>query len=183
MRTQSGIVSELPARHFSAMPSLLRARDNRNAPLVEPGRGPLELCYFNLLRLSAGQSHTYEAAGCETLCVVLSGRADIAAGAKEFKGIGRRANIWGGPAESVYCATSSRVTVRAQRDGTEVAVGGGRCEQPFAPFRIAPEEVAPVEVGSTATHSHRRICHILGQNAHGRAGNLLVSELYGAEGC
>jgi len=165
------------------MPALLRAYDNRNTPLVEPGKEPLQLCYFNLLRLEAGQSHTFEAVRCETLCVVLSGRVDIAAGAQEFKGVGRRANIWDGPADSVYCGTSSRVTVRALRNGTEVAVAGGLCDQPFAPFRVTPEEVTAVEVGSRETHSHRRICHILGQNANGRAGNLLVSELYGAEGC
>ncbi len=165
------------------MPHLLHARDNRNLPLVEPGEGVLALCYFNLLHLAAGQSHTIEAGGCETVCVVLSGRADIAAGTQEFKGVGRRATIWDGPADSVYCGTGSRVTVRAQRDGTEVAIAGGLCAQPLAPFRISPEDVAMVEVGSRETHSRRRIFHILGQNANGRAGNLLVSELYGDEGC
>ncbi|MDI1320008.1 MAG: 5-deoxy-glucuronate isomerase, partial [bacterium] len=165
------------------MPQLLRARDNRNAPLVEPGRGLLSLCYFNLLRLGAGQSHTFEAARCEIVCVVLAGRADIATAGQEFKGVGRRAGIWDGPADSVYCGTGSRVTVRATRDDTEVAVAGGVCAQPFAPFRITPEEVELVEVGSRETHSRRRIFHLLGQNAQGRAGHLLVSELYGDEGC
>ena len=165
------------------MSQLLRARDNRNAPLVEPGRGALSLGYFNLLRLSAGQSHTVDVPSCELLCVVLSGRADIAACAQEFKNIGRRADIWDGPADSVYCGTCPRVTVRASRDGTEVAVAGAVCGTPFAPFRIPPEDVQPVEVGSHDTHSRRRICHILGQNGAGRAGNLLVSELYGEDGC
>jgi 5-deoxy-glucuronate isomerase len=165
------------------MSQLIPARDNRNLPLVEPGRGPLALCYFNLLRLQAGESHTLEVPGCETLCVMLSGRADIAAGAQEFQDIGRRADIWSGPADSVYCGTGSCVTVRARHDGTEVAVAGGWCAQPFAPFRVRPEEVEMVEVGSSGTHSRRRIFHILGQNATGRAGNLMVSELYGDEGC
>ena len=39
-----------------------------------------------------------------------------------------------------------------------------------------------VEVGSNETKSRRRIFHILGQNGAGRAGNLLVSELYADEG-
>lgn len=165
------------------MPQLLRASDNRNAPLVEPGRGVTGLCYFNLLRLRAGESHTLDVPGCELLCVVLSGKADIAAGGRSFERVGRRANIWDGPADSVYCGTCPRVTVRALRDGTEVAVAGGVCAQPFAPFRVTPEEVTMVEVGSHDTHSRRRIFHILGQNAAGRAGNLLVSELLGDAGC
>ncbi len=165
------------------MPQLLRARENQNHPIIEPGREGLALCHFNLIRLQAGESHTYAAAGCETLCVVLSGKADIAAAAQNFAGVGRRAGIWDGPADSVYCGTSARVTVRSLRDGTEVAVAGGKCTQPFAPFRITPEEVTMVEVGSAATHSRRRIFHVLGQNGAGRAGHLLVSELYADPGC
>jgi 5-deoxy-glucuronate isomerase len=165
------------------MPKLIRARDNRNAAIVEPGRGTLMFSYFNVLRLRAGEAVTLDVPQCELLCVVLSGRADIAACAQEFKNIGRRTDIWSGPADSVYCGTCPRVTVRALRDDTEVAVAGGLCEQPFAPFRITPEEVEVVEVGSRETHSRRRISHILGQNGAGRAGRLLVSELYADDGC
>jgi 5-deoxy-glucuronate isomerase len=165
------------------MAHLIRAQENANRPLVEPSRDALELSYFNLLRLKAGESETLDVPSCELVCVVLSGRADIAACAQEFKNVGRRANIWEGPADSVYCGTCPRVTVRALRDGTEVAVAGGVCAQPFAPFRVTPEEVTMVEVGSAATHSRRRIFHLLGQNGAGRAGHLLVSELYVDAGC
>ena len=162
---------------------LLRARDNRNEPLVQPGQGPLALSYFNLLRLRAGAAHTFRAPGCEVLCAVLSGSAAITVGEREFPKVGRRAGIWDGPADSVYCGTGAVATVRALQDGTEVAVAGAVSAQPFAPFRILPEEVEMVEVGSAATHSRRRIFHILGQNAAGRAGHLLVSELYADPGC
>ncbi len=165
------------------MPRLIRAHDNRNQPLVTPHGEVTALSYFNLLRLRAGESHTFEAPGCETVCVVLSGQADIAVGAQEFPRVGRRADIWSGNADSVYCGTGPRVTVRALRDGTEVAVAGAVCVQSFSPFRITPEEVEMVEVGSHDTHSRRRIFHVLGQNGAGRAGNLLVSELYGDPGC
>jgi 5-deoxy-glucuronate isomerase len=68
-------------------------------------------------------------------------------------------------------------------DETEVAVAGGLCHEAFEPFRIEPSEVEMVEVGSPETHTRRRIYHILGQNGAGRAGNLLVSELYADPGC
>ena len=165
------------------MPRLIRAADNRNQPIVSPQGEVTALSYFNLLRLRAGESHTLEVPGCELLGVVLSGRADIAVGTQEFSGVGRRADIWSGNADSVYCGTGGRVTVSAVRDGTEVAVAGGVCAEKFAPFRITPEEVEMVEVGSHDTHSRRRIFHVLGQNGAGRAGNLLVSELYGDPGC
>ncbi len=181
--TQAAGWPELRRNGWLVMPKLIPARDHRNAAIVEPGREGLTLSYFNLLRLKTGEAHTIDMARCELVCVVLSGRADIAACAQEFKNIGRRADVWGGHADSVYCGTCPRVTIRAVRDDTEVAVAGGWCEQPFAPFRIRPEEVDVVEVGSPETHSHRRICHVLGQNAAGRSGRLLVSELYVDDGC
>jgi 5-deoxy-glucuronate isomerase len=165
------------------MPRLLRATNNRNAPLVEPGRGLLALCHFNLLRVNAGQPHTFSVPHCETLCVVLSGQAHISVGNEVFKDVGRRATIWDGPADSVYCGTGAVVQIRALRDGTEIAVAGGLCARHFTPFRITPEEVTSVDVGSPETHSRRQIRHILGQNGNGRTGHLLVSELYGDEGC
>lgn len=165
------------------MPRLIRASDNRNQPLVTPRGEVTALSYFNLLRLRADESHALEVPGCELLCVVLSGQADITVGTQSFSGVGRRVDIWSGNADSVYCGTGARVTVRATRDGTEVAVAGAVCATRFAPFRITPEEVEMVEVGSHDTHSRRRIFHVLGQNGAGRAGNLLVSELYGDPGC
>ncbi len=69
------------------------------------------------------------------------------------------------------------------QDGTEIAVAGGVCDKAYPPFRVLPAEVDMVDVGSIETRSHRRIFHILGKNAAGRAGNLLVSELYCDHGC
>lgn len=164
------------------MSRLIRSSDNRNQPLVRPHGDVTQVSYFNLLRLRAGESHALEVPGCELLYVVLSGQADIKVDAQTFSGVGRRADIWSGNADSVYCGTGARVTVLAVCDGTEVAVAGGACAEKFAPFRITPEEVEMVEVGSHDTHSRRRIFHVLGQNGAGRAGSLLVSELYGDPG-
>jgi 5-deoxy-glucuronate isomerase len=83
----------------------------------------------------------------------------------------------------VYAGSGAAVRLRANQDGTEVAVAGGACEKMYPPFRVPPDEVEVVDVGSLATHSHRRIFHLLGQNGQGRAGNLLISELYCDPGC
>jgi 5-deoxy-glucuronate isomerase len=165
------------------MSHLIRFNANSQGPIALPAKGLSKVSYFELVRLAAGESRTLSVSGCEMLVVVLSGRATITVGADVFKDIGRRANIWDGPADSVYCGTGKPATITALRDGTEVAVAGGICAAAYAPFRITPEEVTMVEVGSAATHSRRRIFHILGQNANGRAGNLLVSELYADGGC
>jgi 5-deoxy-glucuronate isomerase len=165
------------------MPLHLRARPNANQPIIAAGQSLTDLCYFNLLHLKAGESARIEVPHFETLFVVLSGQADITVGDELFSGVGQRRDLWSGQADSVYAGTGRAVMVTGRADATEVAVAGGRCDRTFAAYRILPAEVQMVEVGSAATHSRRRIFHILGQNGNGRAGNLLVSELYADPGC
>jgi 5-deoxy-glucuronate isomerase len=165
------------------MPLLIRVADNRNQPIVAAGQSLTDRCYFSLLRLGQGATARVQVPGFETLFVVLSGRADIAVGDRAFAGVGQRADIWSGLADSVYAGTDAAVVVSGRSAATEVAVAGGRCTQTFGPFRVEPKDVTLVDVGSPETHSRRRIFHILGQNGAGRAGNLLVSELYADPGC
>jgi len=165
------------------MPDLIRAYDNKNQPIVTPKTGTLCMTYFNLVRLNCGQEYQATVEGFETLYAVLSGNVDIEVNGTAFTGIGQRTDIWSGNAESVYATTGAAVRLRANADGTEVAVAGGICETAFPPYRVPPAEVEMVDVGSVETRSHRRIFHLLGQNGAGRAGNLLVSELYADHGC
>jgi 5-deoxy-glucuronate isomerase len=165
------------------MGKLLRAADNHNQPIIAPGQTETDLCYFNLLHLAEGQSVQLAVPGYETLFAVLSGRVDVAVGGETFRGVGGRADVWSGQADSVYAGTGAEVTVTGRASASEVAVAGGRCDRAFAPFRVLPDEVDMVEVGSADTHSRRRIFHLLGHNGAGRAGNLLVSELRCDAGC
>jgi 5-deoxy-glucuronate isomerase len=165
------------------MPLHLRAQPNHNQPIVAPGQSVTDRCYFNLLLLRAGESVQLRVPGYETLLVVMSGAVDIAAGSQLFSQVGQRADLWSGQADSVYAGTGAEITVTGRAAHSEVAVAGGRCAQPFGPFRIKPDAVEMVEVGSKETHSRRRIFHLLGQNAAGRSGSLLVSELYADPGC
>jgi 5-deoxy-glucuronate isomerase len=160
-----------------------RSPSDYNQPVVAAGSSPVELCFFQLLRLESGETKEISVPGFETLFVVLSGQADFEVGGALFAGVGKRSDIWSGPADSVYAGTGAPVRLRGIAGQTEVAVAGGRCAGEHRPFRVPPEEVEMVEVGSIGTHSRRRIFHILGQNGAGRAGNLLVSELRADPGC
>jgi len=165
------------------MPDLIRRFENSNQPIIVPGEGLLASTYFNLIRLRRGEMYRTKVQGVETLYVVLSGNADVEVSGTVFRDVGRRKDIWSGEAEAVYVTRGAAVYVTANSDATEVGVAGGPCEQDYPPFRISPGEVEMVEVGSAGSHSHRRIFHVLGQNGQGRAGNLLVSELYCDDGC
>jgi len=157
---------------------LIRAHDNKNRPILPGGSGTVPHIYFNLLKLAEGRPVELRVPGYETMHVVLSGNVDITVDGQTFAGVGKRADIWSGQADSVYAGRGATVTLQANTAQAEVAVAGGTCESKFAPFRVAPDEVEMVNVGSPETHCHRRIFHVLGQNGAGRAGNLLVSELF-----
>jgi 5-deoxy-glucuronate isomerase len=165
------------------MPTLIRSYANKNQPIIPEKSGTLKRTYFNLVRLGRGEEYSAKVDGFETLYAVLSGNADVEVNGTAFRDVGRRKDIWSGQADSVYATTGATVRVRANADGTELAVAGGLCEKAYAPFRVLPDDVEMVNVGSVETRSHRRIFHLLGQNGLGRAGNLLVSELYCDHGC
>jgi 5-deoxy-glucuronate isomerase len=165
------------------MPDLIRRYDNKNQPIITPKTTILSSTYFNLFHLNKGEEHEAMVEGLETLYAVLSGNVEIEVNGTPFKDVGRRRDIWSGKADSVYAGAGTVVRVYANQDGTEVAVAGGVCDKTFPPFRVLPEEIEMVDVGSIETRSHRRIFHLLGQNGNGRANNLLVSELYCDHGC
>ena len=164
------------------MVPIIRAAE-RPSPVVAPGDGgPLTLTYLDLRTLGPGEEWRLDLPELEAQVVPLSGRADIEVGTERFEGVGGRSSVWDGPADSVYAGAGQPVVVTA-RGPAEVAVAGGVAEGAHAPFRVRPEEVETVEVGSSGTHSARRIRHLLGRNGEGRAGRLLVSELYAEAGC
>ena len=118
-----------------------------------------------------------------TSVVVFKGRCDITVDNELFSSVGHRKDIWSGNADSVYAGTAGLIKVKALQVDAEIAVAGCICKKSYGPFRVPPDEVDMVDVGSNETKSRRRIFHILGQNAKGRTGPLLVSELHADEGC
>ncbi|HWA18283.1 MAG TPA: 5-deoxy-glucuronate isomerase [Devosia sp.] len=163
-------------------PNMVRA-GSTSSPIVGPGSGTeLALVYFDVLRLKSGEEAEVSIPGFELHLVPFSGSMDVLVGELKFEGVGGRQSVWEGVADSLYAGSGHQIVLKATTD-LEVAIAGGRTDASFAPFRVTPEDVHCVVVGSSESKSRRRLCHLLGQNGHGRAGNLLVSELYAEEGC
>lgn len=165
------------------MPRLIPRPAPRDAEVVPFGDKLASDCYLRLATLDENNSIAVKLPGFESLCVVLSGSVDVHIGGESYSGVGKRSDIWSGSADSVYLGTHQNAVITALKSSTEIAIIGGRCESTHSSFRVRPEAVETVEVGSVETHSRRKISHILGQNGRGRAGHLLVSELYADPGC
>lgn len=165
------------------MSNLIRHSDRMDGPVVDATNHLLNDVYFERIALAGGETKTLGVPGFELVLVVQSGTCKITCDGVMFPNIGQRKDIWSGPADSVYAGTSDEVVIAAGPDGCALVVAGGACAEHHAPFRVSPDQVESVVVGSSETKSKREIFHILGQNANGRAGNLLVSELYAEDGC
>jgi 5-deoxy-glucuronate isomerase len=165
------------------MSNIIRRRDNANQALVDASSPILPEVYFNLVKCVPGTPVRIEVANTEIVAVVLSGTCDIGVGAERFADVGQRRSIWDGKADSVYAGSGQPLVFEAKGGPVEIALAGAPARGDYKPFRIAPQEVESVVVGSSDTKSKREIFHILGQNANDRVGALLVSELYCEEGC
>ncbi|MBY3561033.1 5-deoxy-glucuronate isomerase [Rhizobium laguerreae] len=163
------------------MPEFIPRSEQR--PIVDTSSTTLDLIYFDLVTLASNEQDIRRLPAHESLYVVLSGQVDIEVDGIMFEAVGRRADIWRGDADSVYATVDAKVRISARGAAAEVAIAGGLCDTRYDPFRVTPDEVDAVNVGSSDTHSQRRIVHLLGQRQNGRCGNLLVSELYAGEGC
>lgn len=163
------------------MPEFIPRSEQR--PIVDTSSTTLDLIYFDLVTLASNEQDIRRLPAHESLYVVLSGQVDIEVDGIMFEAVGRRADIWGGDADSVYAPVGANIRISARGAAAGIAIAGGLCDTRYAPFRVTPDEVDAVNVGSSDTHSQRQIAHLLGQRQNGRCGNLLVSELYAGEGC
>lgn len=159
------------------MPYHIRPHDNHNRAIVAPENSWTPLVYFNDVVLSEGESFELHLAEHESVCVVARGTVSVTVAGTTFAGVGTRTELFGGKPDSVYIPRDAAATITATT-AAELFIAGGRTEFVGEPFRVSPDDVDTVQYGSDDTKTHRRIYHVLGQNANGRAGNILVSELF-----
>ncbi|MDO8985818.1 5-deoxy-glucuronate isomerase [Cypionkella sp.] len=153
--------------------------DNQNQAIIAAGHPKVPLVYFNIVKLTRGESFTSHVPGYETCLVPATGTIDVQTGADSFATIGtRRLNVWDGPPEGVYISSGMAATMTCQSDHAEIFIAGALFDQVLPAFAVRACDIDPVQYGSDDTKTHRKIKHILGTKYHGRVGRLLVSELY-----
>ncbi|WP_426036536.1 5-deoxy-glucuronate isomerase [Cypionkella sp. TWP1-2-1b2] len=153
--------------------------DNQNQAIIAAGHPKVPLVYFNIVKLTRGESFTSHVPGYETCLVPATGTIDVQTGTDSFATIGtRRLNVWDGAPEGVYISSGMAATLTCQSDHAEIFIAGALFDQVLPAFAVRAGDIDPVQYGSDDTKTHRKIKHILGTKYHGRVGRLLVSELY-----
>ncbi len=152
--------------------------DNQNHPVVDRDNEKVPLCYFNIVKLSKGESFSYQVEGYETCVVPATGSINITIHDQCFEGIGKRMHIWDGNPEGVYVPVGTEATLQCVSDAAEVFIAGAKHDEVYEAFAVREADIDKVQYGSDDTKTHRKIKHILGKDPAGKVGRLLVSELF-----
>ena len=76
--------------------------NNNNQAIVDRNHDLVPLCYFNIIKLKAGESYSYQLADYETCIVPATGSIDVQVQNQTFKQVGKRQHIWERDPEGVY---------------------------------------------------------------------------------
>ncbi len=152
--------------------------DNQNKAIVDRNDEKTPLCYFNIVKLTKGESFTSKVEGYETCLVPATGSIDVNVAGQHFDAVGKRMHIWQGEPEGVYIPVGTEVTFTCVSDAVEIFVSGAQHDEVYEPFVVREADIDPVQYGSDDTKTHRKIKHILGKAQAGKVGRLLVSELF-----
>lgn len=153
--------------------------DNQNKPIVDADDPTVPLNYFNIVKLTKGQTFEYQVPGYETCIVPATGTVDVEVEGVSFDALGNRGeDVWDGEPEGVYIPVGAKARITCVSDATETFIAGAKFDKVLEPFDVRVTELDKVQYGSDDTKTHRKIKHILGQKQHDKVGRLLVSELY-----
>ncbi|MCP4791259.1 MAG: 5-deoxy-glucuronate isomerase [Gammaproteobacteria bacterium] len=152
--------------------------NNNNEAIVDRNNGLTPLCYFNIVKLTKGDSFTSQVTGYETCLVPATGSIDVNVGDETFTKVGKRMHIWQGDPEGVYVPVGMSATLTCVSDHAEVFIAGAQHDEVYQPFVVRESDIDPVQYGSDDTKTHRKIKHVLGKSPAGKVGRLLVSELF-----
>ena len=152
--------------------------ENNNEPIVDCNNEIVPLCYFNIIKLSAGEEFSYQLGEYETCIVPATGTIDVEIEGRNFNEVGKRNHIWESDPEGVYIPVNQKAKLKCKSGKAEVFISGAKHNETYEAFVIRQNDIDKVQYGSDDTKTHRKIKHILGKNPAGKVGKLLVSELF-----
>jgi 5-deoxy-glucuronate isomerase len=141
---------------------------------VTPATAGWSYVGFEVYRLARGATISRTTEGREACVVILSGRADIAFGEHEWRGVGSRQTVFGGPPDAVYAPPGGTLAIAGSSDICEFAICWAPAARGAQAARISAGDVHPFKRGSGRTE--RTIYNILMEDRPAEA--LLVTEVF-----
>ena len=121
-------------------------RDFGKSEMISAINSDLKMLEVDMLRLRPGEKKTYREENKEYGLVVLGGTCSVVGDGFSFESVGKRKDVFDGPAASVYIPRNKEFTVAGVTEVT-VAVCKSPAEKDFEPIYIKPEEVIIKDLG------------------------------------
>jgi len=105
-----------------------------------------QLIEIDMLKLKAGESYTYSEKDKEYALILLGGRCNVTGDGLDYSNVGKRQNVFDGPATALYIPRNRKFTVTAETE-LAVAVCKSPAEKDFEPALVKPEDVVIKDLG------------------------------------
>jgi 5-deoxy-glucuronate isomerase len=114
--------------------------------VIKKGNTPLEMLEVDMVRLKPGSSVEYCEKDKDYSLIILGGKCDVTGDGIDFKGIGKRKDVFDGPATALYIPRNRSFKITAVTD-ISIAVCKTPAEKDFEPKLVNPEDVIIKDLG------------------------------------
>ena len=105
---------------------------------------------LDFLKLADGQSYTIDEKGKEFALIILYGKCSVKGESFAFEEVGKRENVFDGPAEAVYVGKDTVFTVTGKGGDVKIAVCKAPADKYFAPAYVPVEDIKTKDLGKGA---------------------------------
>ena len=106
----------------------------------------LDMLEVDMLKLNMGETQSFDEKDKEYSLIILGGNCSVTGDGLNYKNIGKRKDVFDGPATALYIPRNRKFTVSADTDVT-IAVCKSPAEQDFEPVLVKPEDVIIKDLG------------------------------------
>lgn len=118
--------------------------------VVTDRNSPLTYTELDFLKLGDGQSYTVSEKGKEFALIILYGKCSVKGENFNFSEVGKRANVFDGPAEAVYVGKDTEFTVTGIGGDVKIAVCKAPADKYFAPSHVPVSDIKTKDLGKGA---------------------------------
>ncbi|PKO01352.1 MAG: 5-deoxy-glucuronate isomerase [Chloroflexi bacterium HGW-Chloroflexi-4] len=108
---------------------------------ISPESAKWEHLHFAAVKLTRGETWSFETSDCELALTILGGKCDVTSSAGNWEGIGSRENVFQGMPTALYLPRRTTFTVKAISDSLDFACGWAKTDKVYPPVLIRPEDV------------------------------------------
>ena len=115
--------------------------------VVTDRNSPLTYLELDFLKLADGQTHTFTEVGKEFSLIVLYGKCEVKGEGFHFPEVGKRENVFDGPAEAVYVGKDTKFTVTGKGGDVKIAVCKAPAVNAYPAAYVPVSEIKTKDLG------------------------------------